>query len=85
MYPGKSQFLIEAYQDATKNPHGYLFIDLKPNTNELLRIRTGILPQDTHYVYLSKLQHEEIQSSENNQDVQTTSNTSTISPIVITK
>ena len=32
MYPGNLQFLIEAYQDATKKPHGYLFINLKPKT-----------------------------------------------------
>ena len=59
MYPGKSLYLIEAYQDATKNPHGYLFIDLKPKTNDQLRIRTGILPQDTHYVYVNKFVYEE--------------------------
>ena len=55
MYPGNSQFLIEAYQDATKKAHGYLFIDLKPKTKDQLRIRTGILPSDTHYVYVNKI------------------------------
>ena len=59
MYPGKSHFLIETYQDATKKPYGYLFIDLKPNTNDQLRIRTGILPDDTHYVYVNKIVYEE--------------------------
>ena len=54
MYPGKSKFLIEAYQDATANAYGYLFIDLKPTTEEQLRIRTGILPQDIPYVYVYK-------------------------------
>ena len=87
MYPGKSQFLIEAYQDATLNPHGYLFIDLKPNTNEQLRIRTGILPHETHYVYVNKMVHEEgkRQSNANSQDVQTTKGKSTIPPIIITQ
>ena len=86
MYPGKSQFLIEAYQDATKHPHGYLFIDLKPSTNEQLRIRTGILPQDTPYVYVNKMVYEEEmhQSDTKSQDVQTTSKKSTVSPYVIT-
>ena len=55
MYPGNSHFLIEAYQDATKKAHGYLFIDLKPKTKDQLRIRTGILPSDTHYVYVNKI------------------------------
>lgn len=59
MYPGKSHFLIEAYQDATKKPHGYLFIDLKPKTNDQLRIRSGILPDDIHYVYVNKIVYEE--------------------------
>jgi hypothetical protein len=59
MYPRNSQFLVEAYQDATKQPHGYLFIDLKPKTNDQLRIRTGILPGDTHYVYLNKIVYTE--------------------------
>ena len=32
-----------------------LFIDLKPKTKDQLRIRTGILPNDTHYVYVNKI------------------------------
>ncbi|GFW13499.1 hypothetical protein TNCV_1209651 [Trichonephila clavipes] len=39
MYPSQSKFLLESYDDATKVPNGYLFIDLKPETNERLRIR----------------------------------------------
>ena len=54
MYPGKSQFLIEVNQDATSSAYGYLLIDLKPKTEEQLRIRTGILPQDIPYVYVNK-------------------------------
>lgn len=86
MYPRKSQFLIEAYEDATTRPHGYLFIDLKPNTNEQLRIRTGILPKDTPYVYVNKMLYEEEtrQSDTKSQDVQTTKSKSAISPYVIT-
>ncbi len=86
MYPRKSKFLIEAYEDATKSAHGYLFIDLKPNTNEQLRIRTGILPQDTHYVYVNKIVYEEEmhQYDTKSQDVKTTTKQSTISPFIIT-
>ena len=54
MYPGRSQFLIEAFEDATKVPHGYLIIDLKPETEDQLRIRTGILPSDRVVVYVQK-------------------------------
>lgn len=52
MYPRKSHFLIEAFQDATKDPFGYLLIDLKPTTPEFLRIRTSIT--STPIVYIHK-------------------------------
>ena len=54
MYPGQSQFLIEAFQDATKEAYGYIIIDLKPTTTDKLRIRTGILPNDRQLVYVHK-------------------------------
>ena len=49
MYPGQWQFLVEAFQDATLRPHGYLIIDLKPTTQDLLRVRTGLV-EPTVYV-----------------------------------
>ena len=52
MYPGQSQFLVEAFQDATQDAYGYLLLDLKPTTSETLRIRTGILPNDVQLVYI---------------------------------
>ena len=54
MYPGNSHFLVESFFDATKKPHGYLLLDLKPTTEELLRVRTNILPTDTQIVYVNK-------------------------------
>jgi hypothetical protein len=29
MYPGKSNFVVEAFRDATREPYDYLLIDLK--------------------------------------------------------
>lgn len=86
MYPGKSKFLIEAFEDATKSAHGYLLIDLKPQTSEQLRVRTGILPQDTHYVYVNKMVYEDDmrQSDTKSQDVKTDAENSTISTIIST-
>ena len=52
MYPGQSQFLVEAFQDATQDAYGYLLLDLKPTTPETLRIRTGILTNDVPLVYI---------------------------------
>lgn len=51
MYPGKSAFLIEAFQDATKDPYGYLLIDLKPKTPDFLRIRTSITSIPIVYIH----------------------------------
>ena len=54
MFPGKSKFLTDAFSDATSKPYGYLFLDLKADTDEELRVRTNIFPTDTQYVYLPK-------------------------------
>ena len=51
---GRSKFLVEAFNDATTNPFGYLLIDLKPDTPENLRVRTNIFPDERHYVYVPK-------------------------------
>ena len=53
MYPGKSAFMIEAFK-TTSAPYGYLLIDLKQGTDDKLRLRTGIFPEDVQYVYLRK-------------------------------
>ena len=55
MYPGNSKFLVEAFADATKNPFGYLLIDLKPDTDDKLRIRTNIFDDELQYVYVRKV------------------------------
>jgi hypothetical protein len=56
MYPRKSKFVSEAFEDATKQPCGYLFVDLKPETDERYRIRTSIFPDDDRqYVYVPKV------------------------------
>ena len=53
MYPGKSKFIVDAYRDATKEPYGYLLIDLILETDENCRIRTKIFPADQQqYTYL---------------------------------
>ena len=51
LYPSKTKFFQEVYLDATKKPYGYLLVDLKPETNEDLRLRTNILPGQTQIVY----------------------------------
>ena len=54
IFPLESKFMIEAYKDATSNPYTYLVIDLKPATDDKMRLRSGVFPDDTHYVYTPK-------------------------------
>ena len=54
MYPNKSQFAVEAYKDATREPYSYLLIDLRPEQDETLRLRSNVFPGETHYVYVPK-------------------------------
>ena len=54
MYPSNPKFLSWAYQDATKDSYGYLFLDLKPYTNESLRVRTAILNKSHQTIYIPK-------------------------------
>jgi len=54
MYPNKSAFAVEAYKDATKEPYSYLFVDLRPEQDENLRLRTNVFPDETGYVYVPK-------------------------------
>lgn len=50
-FPGKSQTLIEAYNDCMRKPYGYLVLDLSPHSEEDYRIRTGVFPDETCVVY----------------------------------
>ena len=54
MYPKQWQFAVEAYKDATREPYSYLLLDLRPEQNEDLRLRTNVFPGETHYVYVPK-------------------------------
>ena len=50
-----SQFAVEAYRDATREPYSYLLVDLRPEQDEELRLRTNIFPGETHYVYVPRV------------------------------
>lgn len=54
MYPGRTKFVVEAFHDATSKPYSYLLIDLKPDTDDQHRLRSGVFPGDEAYVYLPK-------------------------------
>jgi hypothetical protein len=43
MYPGKTQYMLEKFEQATQKPFQFLLVDLKIATPEHLRLRTDIL------------------------------------------
>jgi hypothetical protein len=44
MFFSRTQFFLEAYAQATARPYGYMVIDMKQNTPDILRLRTFIFP-----------------------------------------
>ena len=54
MFPNNSNFLTESFNDATKKPHGYLYLDLKKSTEMKNRIQTSILPGQLRIIYTQK-------------------------------
>ena len=54
MYPGNVKFMTEAFRDATKEPYGYLLVDMRQNIDDKLRLRTNIFPDEMQMVYLPK-------------------------------
>lgn len=55
VFPDNPKFVEESYRDATKEPHGYLMIDLKQATNDAYRFKTKIFPLNEHcIVYVPK-------------------------------
>uniref|UniRef100_A0A914H7W1 Integrase catalytic domain-containing protein n=1 Tax=Globodera rostochiensis TaxID=31243 RepID=A0A914H7W1_GLORO len=57
LFPGGAlAHFIEAYEDATAEPFGYLLIDMHPTTRPPMRLRTHIYPGELTVVYLPRAQ-----------------------------
>jgi hypothetical protein len=52
MYPGKTKFFIESFEDATSKPYSYLLVDSHPQTPEEYRLSTNIFPGEKQMFYL---------------------------------
>jgi hypothetical protein len=52
MYPRRTQLFLEAFARATARPHGYMVIDMKQNTPDILRLRTFIYPGEEQKAYV---------------------------------
>ena len=55
LYPGKTHYFMEAYQDACKESYGYLLVDLCQDTPENMRLRSKIFPGQLEIVYVAKM------------------------------
>ena len=51
MYPQRTKYFLEAYTAATARPHGYLVIDMKQETPDILRLRSHIFPGEEQKTY----------------------------------
>jgi len=49
-----SNYLIDAYQQATKRPHGYLIINLTQHVPDNQRLYTNIFPLEFYYLFVPK-------------------------------
>ena len=54
MYPQHKHFIFDAFKDATSTPYGYLFLDLKTETPDKLRVRSHIFPDNSIIIYRPK-------------------------------
>ena len=51
VFPGKSNLLVDAYEDCMKTPYSYLVVDLSPQASEEERLRSRIFPGEDTLVY----------------------------------
>ena len=49
--PGRGKALVQAYEDATGERYGYLLVDLHPNNDRDLMLRSHIFPDEDTVVY----------------------------------
>ena len=54
MFPGRTDYLMESFRDATSRPYGYLVIDCHQATPENMRLRTNILPGERQIAYMKR-------------------------------
>ena len=52
MFPGRTDYLMESFRDATNRPYGYLMIDYHQLTPENMQLRTNISPGETQITYV---------------------------------
>ena len=53
-YPGQAGMLEEIYQDAMREPYGYLVIDMSPHAQDEYRLRSKIFPGEDPIIYIPR-------------------------------
>ncbi|KAF8782026.1 Retrovirus-related Pol polyprotein type-2 like protein [Argiope bruennichi] len=63
--PNNVKFFREVYENAISKAFSYLLVDLTPQIDDTLRLRTGLFPGDKYYVYqpLSSFRYENTMTS----------------------
>ena len=54
LYPGQAGMLEEIYQDAMREPYGYLVIDMSPHAQDEYRLRSKIFPGEDPIIYIPR-------------------------------
>lgn len=54
IFPQYPKFLPDAFRQATQKMYGYIFLDLKPETDKRFRVKEGVLSHEQTYIYLPK-------------------------------
>lgn len=51
LFPGKSKYIMDAFEKATSKPYGYLLVDISPHSDKWYQLRTDILPGQATRVF----------------------------------
>ena len=54
LFPQNLPYFLDAYNQATANPYGYLLIDMHAASQNILRLRTNIFPDDEKVLFINK-------------------------------
>ena len=55
LFPGRLNYFMDAYKDATEKQFSYLVINMHPNAKEEYRLSTQIFPKELTEIYLPNL------------------------------
>lgn len=54
-FPNAVNYVMESFNDAVKEPYGYLLFDLHPSSPQEIRLRTSIFPEQQQVAYLKRI------------------------------